>query len=237
MTAFTPDERLRTAAAYVRQGAYFADIGTDHAYLPVFLTSRGSIRRAIAADIVEGPVARAALTVRESGYGDIIEVRRADGLSGMEDLGLTDIAICGMGGELIASILSAAPFVKDPALRLILQPMTHPERLRQYLAENGFRTEGESWCRANGRVYVCLCVSFDGRRRTLTPVEGELGMPTDSPLQREYAEERIAQLQKQSRGLLAGGREAEAADCLRLAEALARYPFETEKNTEREEGK
>lgn len=171
----TPDARLLTAASLVRQGAYLADIGTDHAYLPLYLLREGRIRQAIAADIGAGPLARARQHLAEAGYLDRVQLVQTDGLCGLSGRGLTDIAICGMGGELIVRILSDAPFVRDVAVRLILQPMTHAPDLRRYLASAGFRIEEERLCRAAGRIYTCLCASYDGRVRTPSPAEEELG--------------------------------------------------------------
>ena len=133
-----PDDRLTSAAAFVRQGACFADIGTDHAILPVFLYKSQKISRAYACDIAHGPCEKARAQVRAAGLCDAIEVVQTDGLSGLDQKGITDIAICGMGGELIASIVDAAPWIKDRSVRLILQPMTKAPQLRSYLAEAGF---------------------------------------------------------------------------------------------------
>ena len=90
----------------MRQGAVFADIGTDHAHLPIFLLKTGKIARAVAADVNEGPLDRARRNAMSEGVAEKIDFRLANGLAGMDELGLTDIAICGMGGELIAAILS-----------------------------------------------------------------------------------------------------------------------------------
>ena len=163
------------AASFVRPGARFADIGTDHAYLPLALLDEGRIASAVAADIAEGPLGRARENVRAAGREAEVTLLLTPGLTGMEGLGLTDIAICGMGGEMILSILAAAPFVKDNGVRLILQPMTHVADVRRALATDGFSVTGERCALAAGRPYVCLAVTYTGEHRTLTPAEAELG--------------------------------------------------------------
>ena len=42
----TLNVRLLSCAGLVRQDAVFADIGTDHAYLPIFLLKSGVIAKA-----------------------------------------------------------------------------------------------------------------------------------------------------------------------------------------------
>ena len=169
MTNVKLDNRLMSVAAYIRQGAYMADIGTDHAYLPVYLCQSGKIQKALACDIAEGPCRRAATTVSGAGLSHAIEVVMTDGLNGLAGRGLTDIAICGMGGELIASIIDEAEFVKSPEIRLVLLPMTKVGYLRQYLAEHGFAVEGETLSSVQNKVYTCLCVSYTGKPYSLTP--------------------------------------------------------------------
>jgi tRNA (adenine22-N1)-methyltransferase len=178
MKATLSDGRLLAAASFVREGAVLADIGTDHAYLPLHLLQAGRITHAIAADIGEGPLSRARAHIAEAGMSEQIETVLTNGLQGLEDRALTDIAICGMGGELIVDILSRAAFVRDGSIRLILQPMTRAATLRRYLAKEGFAILAERPCRAAGRVYSCLCACYDGVTRTLSPVEAELGCPT-----------------------------------------------------------
>lgn len=200
------DGRLLAAASFVRPGAVFADIGTDHAYLPLHLLQQGRITRAIAADIGEGPLSRARAHIAASGMAGRVETVLTNGLQGLEHHGLTDIAICGMGGELIVDILSASPFVREAGIRLILQPMTRAATLRRYLASEGFAILAERPCRAAGRVYTCLCVEHDGVRRTLTPAEAEVGCPLcESEEERDcFAEllaRRITALQEKKRAL------------------------------------
>ncbi|MBO7292702.1 MAG: SAM-dependent methyltransferase [Clostridia bacterium] len=167
--------RLTMASALVRPGARFADVGTDHAYLPIHLLKRGQISYAVAADVAEGPLDRARENLDAAGLLDKVKLLLTDGLAGMEGLSLTDIAICGMGGELIAAILAAAPFVRDPALRLILQPMTKADALRTYLAAEGFSVFSERYAVEDGRVYLCLGATYDGEVRNLSRTVAVLG--------------------------------------------------------------
>ena len=171
------DSRLSLAASFVRDGAVIADIGTDHAYLPIHLVLSKKARAAIAADINESPLERARINCEKFEVSDRITLCLADGLRALplRELSVTDIIICGMGGELIASILNASDYVKNPAVRLILQPMSQAARLRSYLAENGFRTVDGALARAQDKLYQCIVCEYDGTVRSPSPAALELG--------------------------------------------------------------
>ena len=210
------------AAALVREGARFADVGTDHAYLPLYLLGEGRISLAVAADIAEGPLERARENLAAAGLSDKVTLLLTDGLSGMEGLGLTDIAICGMGGEMIASILAAAPFVRDPAVRLILQPMTRADVLRRYLAEEGFLVFSERYAAEDGRVYLCLGASYGGGARSLSSVEATLGEPEkrdrrDRAAYLAYLDIRERELRGRLIGKRAGGADTREEEILLAA--------------------
>lgn len=203
---------MSAAAALVRTGAVFADVGTDHAYLPLLLLAEGKITRAYACDIGEGPLARARAHVAASPYADRVTLCLTDGLSGLDGRGITDIALCGMGGDLIVSILSRAPWVRDPALRLILQPMTRAAVVRRYLAEEGFAVAEERFARAAGRVYACMAAQYDGIKKDKSPEYYEMGdIPRDTAarsLYRDMLLRKTAALRKK----IAGRTSAACAD-------------------------
>lgn len=171
------DSRLLSAAKLVREGAYVCDVGTDHAYLPVYLVLIGRASRALASDINKGPVMRAKESVMKYGVADKIDVVLSDGLAGAEGYPVTDIIIAGMGGELIASILDAAKWVKNEKYRLVLQPMTHAEILRKYLADNGFSIIDEDIVKdaGNNKIYQLICAEFSGTTENYTTDELYLG--------------------------------------------------------------
>ena len=145
-------KRLAAVAAMVRQGSRVADIGTDHAYLPVHLAENGTVPSAIASELRRGPFAAA-------GLADKIAVRLGDGLSSVSPDEVDDIVIAGMGGETIAAILAAAPWVRDGRLRLILQPMSKIEVLHAFLLTEGFAIDEEITVR-DGHDYVVLRAHF-----------------------------------------------------------------------------
>lgn len=167
--------RLASAAELTRQNAIFADIGTDHAYLPLFLLEEGRIEYAYCSDINEGPLASAERNAKECGREDQMSFILTDGATVLRDKGITDYAICGMGGELIADIISRAPHLYDGEINLILQPMSRQATLRKFLAAEGFSVKCESYSYDAGKYYVCLLASYTGQRREIDEIEAELG--------------------------------------------------------------
>ena len=169
------DKRLLSCAGYVRAGAVFADIGTDHGYLPIFLLHSGIATRAVLSDINRGPLSSAERNVSAAGLSDRCEFVLTDGASALSGKGITDYAICGMGGELIARIIEDAPHLKEDGVRLILQPMTKQEHLRGYLAKSGFSVLDECFSFDSGKYYLTLVAEYTGTVRTLSFGEAELG--------------------------------------------------------------
>lgn len=161
MKHMIPDARLQLVASLVPQGARMADVGSDHAYLPVYLMQKGKIASALATDVNEGPIRRAESNIAKAGYAGKIGTRKCDGLDGIEDFAPDTVTICGMGGELIASILSQSRYVLSAKPLLILQPMTQVAFLRNYLTKNGYEILSEHLCPEAHRLYQILVCRYE----------------------------------------------------------------------------
>lgn len=162
MSEYGLSGRLSSAASLVREGARLADVGTDHAYLPIALLKCGKINSAVCSDINEGPLARARENVEKAGLSSAVTLMLSSGAASLSGMAITDYTVCGMGGELIASIIEDAPHLKDRNIRLILQPMSKAEALRKYLWDNGFSIDREVYSSDDGKYYVCLLAHFSG---------------------------------------------------------------------------
>jgi tRNA (adenine22-N1)-methyltransferase len=159
----TLSRRLERVAAHVPANARLADIGSDHAYLPVALMRRGAIVAAVAGEVASTPFRSAERTVRENGLGQRITVRMADGLAAIEpEDGITAISLCGMGGETIRDILESGKARLSGQERLILQPNGGEPPLRQWLMENGYRILCEEVLRENRFDYEIIVAERDG---------------------------------------------------------------------------
>ena len=172
------DVRLRAAADMVPRGARLADIGSDHAYLPITLCLEEKIDCALASDINDGPVAAAVANIKKNNLEGRIEAIRADGLAGAREFAPDAITVLGMGGELIVTILSAVDWVRDKGITLILQPMTHPEALAHYLADEGFEVLDDKMVCDNGRddrIYRIIKARFNGVKREINELDALFG--------------------------------------------------------------
>jgi len=152
-------------------GRVCADIGTDHALLPCSLIINGVMDYAYACDIAEGPLERAKENIDKYLLSDKIETVLANGIRQDVADKSSDIIIAGMGGEMIADIISN---VSLGNVNLIMQPMTHPEILRGKLYELGFVIDREETVFDNGKVYSVI-KAVRGSEKPYSAGESEAG--------------------------------------------------------------
>ena len=148
--------RLAAIAGLVPQGAVVADIGTDHARLPLHLVSSGLSPRVIATDLNEKPYQGACRQIQAAGAGGRVEVRKGDGLEAIEPGEVEVVVIAGMGAATIQGILERSQGVLSGVKRLVLQPMSDVADLRNWLAGNGWRLVDEELVKEDEKFYVIL---------------------------------------------------------------------------------
>lgn len=164
------NKRLELIASILPHGRGFADVGTDHGYLPVYMAQHGYGGKIIASDINEGPLSTAVASARQAGVEDRICFRLCDGLDGCGSEELDTVVIAGMGGDTICGILDRADWVMSRDILLIFQPMTKAEVLRYWLTNNDFAICGEWLIEENGEIYQILSARF-GARTPLSDAE------------------------------------------------------------------
>ncbi len=149
-------QRMEALAGLVTPGLFLTDVGTDHGYLPVWLCMNGTVPGAVAADINEGPLARAARTVRTYGLSDRIALVLSDGLKNLPDLKDGCILIAGMGGMLVIRILSEGEERLAGAQELVLQPQSDIPLVRAWVSEHGWEITREDLVKEDGKYYPMM---------------------------------------------------------------------------------
>lgn len=172
---FELGERLQACADFVRPGSRVADIGSDHALLPIWLLKTGRASSAIASDIARGPLAAAMLNASKYAIDSHLDIRLSAGLENYSVGEAEDIIIAGMGGEMILKIISDASWLKNTDINLILQPMSMSDCLRCGLIEQGFDIVKERAVVENGKAYSIMLVSFLGERRVIPEIWKYMG--------------------------------------------------------------
>ncbi|MCI8590515.1 MAG: SAM-dependent methyltransferase [Clostridiales bacterium] len=172
------DNRLKACASLVR-GGFAVDIGTDHAYVPIYLIQNHICTRVVASDVRMGPVQRAQRNIEAYGLAEVIQVVQADGLQSEAFLGCSDVIIAGMGGDLIAKMIDQCSWSRQKGVRYILQPMSKAERLRFYLWNHGYEIIEEMIAYdekgAENRVYQILCCTYTGKKTDFTEIDLLIG--------------------------------------------------------------
>lgn len=134
------------------EGKTLADIGTDHAYIPIYLLQNNIIDYAIACDIKKGPLDIARNNIKKYNIENI-ELRLGAGLNPIAENETESVVIAGMGGDMIMHILCENPKKSHSFNEIILQPMNCQTELRKWLIENGFEIIGEDLSKEGFKVY------------------------------------------------------------------------------------
>ena len=151
-------ERMEAIIGLIPPCESLADIGCDHAYISIAAVERGIAKRVYASDVRPGPLKGAKEHIEAAGLSESIEIRLADGLSGLSVGEAQVILICGMGGRLITDILEAGADVARSAKRLIIGAQSDLYCLRRYLREKGYVTVDEDMVLEDGKYYALMSV-------------------------------------------------------------------------------
>lgn len=146
--------RLTAIAAMVPKGAYLADIGSDHAWLPIFLVESGKIDWAMAIDNKVGPFMRMKANVAQSKAANHIVCSHSDGISALSP-SVDTLALCGMGGLLSCEILEAHPEKLGNIRTIIMDPHRDLIAVRKRVSELGFHIEEEKMV-FEDRIYYTI---------------------------------------------------------------------------------
>lgn len=153
------NRRLETVASFINENDKLADIGCDHGYLAILALKKG-VRFLNLIDNKEGPLdsARNNLKIYENQAKIVYSL--SSGVSMIEEF-VDTIAICGMGGELISSILDH-DFEKIKKMKkIILQANSKIEFLRKYLNDNAFQICDEAIVMDNDKIYEIIICRFN----------------------------------------------------------------------------
>jgi len=189
-------KRLTAVAQQVPAGAAVADIGTDHAYLPVYLVRHGISPRVVAADINRKPFESARLTVQTSGLEKYIDLRIGDGLKILKPGEVSVLVVAGMGGKTICAIFDQGQAVLQLVQRLVIQPMRDIPMVRRWLSDHGWRLVDEDMVAEDGHYYVILAAEH-GLEEVTDHFAIKVGprlLEKKDPVLQEFLERRLVEI-------------------------------------------
>lgn len=167
--------RLQAVADLVPNCQCIADIGTDHAYLPIYLLKTKRIQKAIASDIHKGPASRAMNHLHNENLLSQAKVKIGAGLSILNNESVNGVIMAGMGGLMIQSIMKDSPQICSRISWFILQPQNHIPELRLWLQQNHYKIAKELLAQEAERFYEILLV-IHGEMKGFSLFDAEIGV-------------------------------------------------------------
>lgn len=130
--------RIEAIASLVDNDALVVDIGTDHAYLPIYLYENDITKNIVASDISSNALLFAKSNLEKHNLRGKIKLVVSDGFKNLDEC--FDIAIIsGVGTETIKKILDNEVLPN----KLILSSHKNVSDLREYMFKIGYKIEKE----------------------------------------------------------------------------------------------
>lgn len=191
--------RLNKIAQKVTQNGIIADIGTDHAYIPIFLYKNNKIKSGIACDTSKGSLQKAKDNIKKYNLQGKIQTRLGNGL---EKISLQDnvdtVIIAGMGGMLMIDILEKGKYILENVKELILQPQKDIDKVREYLHKNNFKIIDDEMLKDDGKYYTII-KSIKGKEDILYKKEeyvfGRFEINNKCQILKEYIEDQLYKME------------------------------------------
>ncbi len=147
--------RIETIADMVKPGVIAADIGTDHAFLPILLMQSGRVRKVYACDVNEGPLKAARRNIAKEGFSEKIETILSNGFEHVPSD--TECAIiAGMGYYTAKEILEQAMQRLDSLEQIIVEVNRNVTDMRTWISEHCFSIEEERLVHERGFDYIVI---------------------------------------------------------------------------------
>jgi len=198
MMRLTLSPRLKIIAESIQGYNTVADIGSDHAYLPIYLIKNNQVKNAIATDVNKGPVEISKERLKSNKVDERVEVRHGDGLRVLQPGEAQVIVIAGMGGILIKDILDRDVEVAESAKLLILQPMRDSDKVRRWLLRHGFNIIDEELVKEQDKIYEVIWAKPGGEAKETADLMliGEKLLEKKHPLAAEYISKKKEELER-----------------------------------------
>ena len=180
-------KRLETILSFVEQGAIVADIGTDHAQLPILLVERNICNKVYACDEKKGPLSIAKENIKSKGLSDKIETILSDGFAHIP-MDIDTVVIAGMGFYTAKMILENAQNRLHLLDKIIVQINVDSHLMRNWINENHYTILEEKYVNERNKDYEIISFTTQIEGKELSEEEIYLG----PKLMKEKSEEILA---------------------------------------------
>ena len=185
------NDRLKTIGDLVSANSFCLDVGCDHAFLCIYLVKKNKNIKAIASDVLEGPLKHARENIKREGLEKQIEVRLGDGLDTYSDE-VDTVIISGMGGRNMIGIFKKNLQVLKKIKTIIVSPNNYQEDVKRFLVKNGFIIDDEVMVKEKKFIYQII--KFTKGKKKYTKKEyffGPVFLKKKDKLFKEYFEREL----------------------------------------------